>query len=247
MLRLPLQSPPLSRRPRPTRHLPTAALADALREQASGVDAAFARRIRVVSSGWDCLMRVWAVDVGSDGTGTGFKATPEKVFGRPGDGGHTREVQALAAVGPDTLASASRDCLIKVWSVSTGACQFELAGHSNWVTCLDVDRKAEVLLSGSDDGTLRLWSLADRRCVFSEYGHKGDVTAVRCVRAEVEKAMGGAAAGQGGAVVYAVTASADKTICCWEIRKQEAGQKAAGAQRGWHLPAFVAAACMLTK
>lgn len=139
------------------------------------------------------------------------------------------QVQALAAIGPDTIASASRDCLIKVWSVNTGTCQYDLGGHSNWVTCLHWSSQAGMLLSGSDDGTLRCWSLTDRRCVFSDYGHRGDVTAVTSVQFKDDdgalrrepSSEGGGAPASSSKVIYVVTASADKTLCCWELRQEK--------------------------
>lgn len=66
--------------------------------------------------------------MGTDGTGRKFKRAPEKVFGRSGEGGHSKEVQAVQAIGPDMVASAARDRLVKVFSIATGLCLYDLTG-----------------------------------------------------------------------------------------------------------------------
>lgn len=63
------------------------------------------------------------------------------------------------------LASGSRDKLIKIYEVATGACVMTLEGHENWVRGLRFHPNGKHLLSVGDDRSLRVWDLEQRRCV----------------------------------------------------------------------------------
>ena len=66
------------------------------------------------------------------------------------------------------IASASRDCTIKVWEASTGTCQSTLTGHGAPVTQLEF-RDATTLMSASDGGTIHFWDVESG----AEKGHEG--------------------------------------------------------------------------
>jgi COMPASS component SWD3 len=72
--------------------------------------------------------------------------------------GHKKPV-SLVRFSPDgrTLASASADCTIKLWSASTGALEHTLEGHLAGISALTWSPDSKILASGSDDKSIRLW------------------------------------------------------------------------------------------
>lgn len=74
-------------------------------------------------------------------------------------GKHNGIVSALA-FSPDgkTLASASRDSTIQLWSVEDAKLRRTLTGHSSSVNTLSFNQTGSVLASGSDDTSIRLWN-----------------------------------------------------------------------------------------
>jgi coatomer subunit beta' len=82
---------------------------------------------------------------------------------------------------PTTFATASLDCTIKFWGLTTNTPRFTLAGHEAGVNCIEFfpgsDRPH--VASGSDDFTIRIWDYQTKSCVVSLPGHRGNVTALR--------------------------------------------------------------------
>ena len=80
------------------------------------------------------------------------------------------------------IASASRDCTIKVWEASTGTCQSTLTGHSERVNCVVFSPNGKVIASCSGEGynrdnSVRLWDAATGAAIGSPLsGHGAPVT-----------------------------------------------------------------------
>ena len=71
------------------------------------------------------------------------------------------------------------DKTFKIWDVASGTCKATLAGHSSWVTCVQLNPRVQgQLVSGSYDKTVRLWSVADGKCERTFTGHSDCVNAV---------------------------------------------------------------------
>ena len=124
---------------------------------------------------------------------------------------HRGYVWALAGLDDQHLASAGRDCKIRLWD-RAGTCTGELAGHTQSV--LGLARIDEHLASVSRDRTLRIWNLKSRQCVSAVTAHDATVLTV-------------AAIGDG----RVATGAADHKIKVWNVAGEELA--AIGAHTGW--------------
>jgi WD40 repeat protein len=88
--------------------------------------------------------------------------------------GHT---DRLASVGysPDgsLVATSSMDCTVRLWNVTTMACDFILMGHTGWVRDVAFSPGGDRLTSASEYCTMRLWSVATEECCLVLTGHEG--------------------------------------------------------------------------
>lgn len=92
---------------------------------------------------------------------------------------HGKAVVSLA-VTPDgrTLASASADRTIKLWSLPDGIVRKTISGHTGTVSSVAISPDGRYLVSGSVDKSVRLWSLPDGEPVKTLTPFSGTVNAV---------------------------------------------------------------------
>ena len=107
------------------------------------------------------------------------------------------------AVAPDGahIVSGSRDEIIKIWDLASGACLRTLKGHSDFVESVVVSPDGVHIVSGSYDGTIKVWDLASGACVRTLEGHSYWVLTV--------------AVSPDGA--HIVSGSYDETIKVWNL------------------------------
>jgi WD40 repeat protein len=82
--------------------------------------------------------------------------------------GHTKWIWAIA-FSPDgkLLASASADCLIKLWDisdVSNPKFKKDLKGHDGEVLSVSFSKNGSLLASGSSDGKVKIWDVKSGKC-----------------------------------------------------------------------------------
>src|SRR5204862_95335 len=84
--------------------------------------------------------------------------------------GHTRKVRNVAFHPLGTRhASASSDCTVKVWDLTTGQVVFDRVGnagtHAGAASGVVFSPDGQVLAAGSDDGSVVLWDANDGHLV----------------------------------------------------------------------------------
>jgi WD40 repeat protein/tRNA A-37 threonylcarbamoyl transferase component Bud32 len=93
--------------------------------------------------------------------------------------GHSSDVNAIAFT-PDgkTIATASDDKTIKLWSLESKQEIRTLKGHSDWIWTIAISPDGKTLASGSKNKTIKLWNLATGEEILTLKGHSSGVTSV---------------------------------------------------------------------
>lgn len=132
-----------------------------------------------------------------------FDATRPRALQPRFSGGHDEVVHHVAIdVSHAYIVSASADNIVKLWSVSTGACVQTFVEHQGRVLCTKFDTSGAVFATSCDDQTtIKLWSFAKGACVRIFSGHQSRVRS--------------AAFDSSGAFI--VSTSHDKTVKLWNI------------------------------
>ncbi|KAF2811756.1 uncharacterized protein BDZ99DRAFT_487370 [Mytilinidion resinicola] len=93
--------------------------------------------------------------------------------------GHSSFVNSVAFSHDSArLASASDDCTVKIWDVSSGACLQTLEGHSNIVSSVAFSHDSAQLASASGDCTVKIWDASGGACLQTLEGHSSFVNSV---------------------------------------------------------------------
>ncbi|CAD5126025.1 DgyrCDS14201 [Dimorphilus gyrociliatus] len=100
------------------------------------------------------------------------------------------------------VASGSRDKLIKIWDVNSGACVITLVGHDNWVRGIVFHPGGRYLLSACDDKTLRVWLLKSKMNIKTLDAHTHFCTSLDFHPSNP----------------FIATGSVDETVKVWECR-----------------------------
>ncbi len=70
--------------------------------------------------------------------------------------GHTGEVAAVAFLGPDRVASAGADRVVRIWDLQTGE-STRLTGHQGAIRFIEVAPNHRFFVTGGEDAALRVW------------------------------------------------------------------------------------------
>ncbi len=137
---------------------------------------------RIASAGWDGRIGLWRVD-----------GTLERWLT-----GHDGAVNAVTFMDEATLASASADGSLRVWSVADGTEARVLARHGFAINVLAIDRAAGWLAYGAVDGETRVIAVADGAALADLSGGRRPVLALALAPDATHLAIGD---GQGHVMV----------------------------------------------
>ncbi|MHC4070924.1 MAG: WD40 domain-containing protein [Planctomycetota bacterium] len=109
---------------------------------------------RIVSGSVDYTLRMWDVERGTEvmtlrGYENGVGST----------GGPQERIWRSLAFSPDgkRIVSGSKDNMLTIWDVDSGAEVMTLQGHESNVRCVVFSPDAKLIVSGSEDNTLKVW------------------------------------------------------------------------------------------
>ena len=89
--------------------------------------------------------------------------------------GHQDDVRAVSFSPDGTIASASKDKMVKIWNPDTTPLNKILSGHGDWVYKVSFSADGKTIASASGDKTVRLWR-TDGSLFKTLIGHKEAVT-----------------------------------------------------------------------
>jgi F-box and WD-40 domain protein CDC4 len=84
--------------------------------------------------------------------------------------GHSNSVRAISGYG-DTVVSGSYDTTVRVWTISTGECKWQLTGHQQRVYSAVIDHKRDRCVSGSMDWLVKVWCIKTGSLLYTLEGH----------------------------------------------------------------------------
>lgn len=84
--------------------------------------------------------------------------------------GHRGPVNSVQMRG-DFIFSAGGDALVKMWSISSGTCLRNFAGHFRGLACIQLSQDGKTIVSGSNDMQIRVWDVDSCRCLHVLEGH----------------------------------------------------------------------------
>ena len=150
----------------------TGALLQVLKEHAYPVLAvSFSQNGQLLASGsGDRIVKLWDTSAGSLGgnmqqISPGAAATTTTITQlnaeeRKTPTGHSGKILTTKfSPNGQVLASGSSDCMVKLWSVATGALLRTLLGHQDQIGSIVFSPNSQILASGSDDGIVKLWEV----------------------------------------------------------------------------------------
>ncbi|EJP69772.1 F-box protein [Beauveria bassiana ARSEF 2860] len=146
--------------------------------------------------------------------------------------GHRATIRALQLLSDgNTLVSASKDGIIKVWSLEKSECIQELSAHEGAVRCLGVDQSRHLLVSGSSDRTVRVWDLKNGfNCERVLRGHVGTIF---CLGVQSEKGIVASGGEKGMLMLWNIE---DGVICSLQFFNYGiAGRHSTGYISTWSL------------
>jgi WD40 repeat protein len=111
---------------------------------------------------------------------TGSADDTVKVWNRSGTllstfRGHQDDVRAVSFSRNGTIASASKDKMVKIWNPDSTPLHKILSGHSDWVYKVSFSADGKTIASASGDQTVRLWGV-DGSLLKTLEGHQKSVT-----------------------------------------------------------------------
>ncbi|MFW9820465.1 MAG: WD40 repeat domain-containing protein, partial [Candidatus Thorarchaeota archaeon] len=77
------------------------------------------------------------------------------------------------AISPDnkSIASGSKDKLIKIWDLNTGKLLRTLRGHKKYINSVAISSDGKYIISGSNDKTVKIWNLDTGETIRTLTGH----------------------------------------------------------------------------
>jgi len=119
--------------------------------------------------------------------------------------GHSGNVSAVDFINEHTVISSSHDQTLRIWDLHNGKCLKTITGHSAPVTAMAASKNSPFIVSGSENGMFKIWDKDNFHCLCTfNNAHRKAITAV----------------GFSMQTGHAVSASIDKTIRLWSVKKK---------------------------